>query len=132
MVLTCPVGFFPSTDVCAVRYFYQFNFTMDGGRGQVLRDFHSAEQPYVWNDPKAHWTPADHEMAETMNAYWACFATTHFLGGEEATRCPGTRVVWPPWEPTSEFNLAFDQPVVVQQGVFEDHCDMWDRIGYNF
>jgi para-nitrobenzyl esterase len=75
-------------------YLYYFTHVPpgSGARGAT----HTAELPYMFNNPPANgsWTDLDHKLADTMSSYWANFIATGDPNGKGL----------PAWQPYSSKN----------------------------
>jgi para-nitrobenzyl esterase len=75
-------------------YLYYFTHVPpgNGARGAT----HTAELPYMFNNPPANgsWTDLDHKLADTMSSYWANFIATGDPNGKGL----------PTWQPYSSKN----------------------------
>lgn len=115
-------------------HLYHFEYPGDFIEDLVLGDYHSAELPFVFNNPWPPilhaFSPHDQQMADTINTYWGNFVHS---GDPNAGRNNVT-VTWPPYVQSAvngEQNIVLDVPAAVQDNLLKGYCDFWDRLIYN-
>jgi carboxylesterase type B len=132
----------PATPV----YSYQFEFPISGPMGDVFGDYHSAEVPYVFNNPRAevvatffskprrvlhcdlqHWTTRDDNMASLLGCLWSSLATDHVPNKQ----CLGGSLAWPTYQPGPQAtSLVFSETPFTRTNYNQKHCNFWASIGF--
>ena len=80
----------------ARAYVYYFTHEPPGAPGQPSRGaMHTAEIPYVFNNPSTNWVAADRALAEILSSYWVNFAAS---GDPNGSGLP----VWPEYRDKSD------------------------------
>eukprot|EP01012_Entosiphon_sulcatum_P011934 TRINITY_DN17430_c0_g1_i1.p1 TRINITY_DN17430_c0_g1~~TRINITY_DN17430_c0_g1_i1.p1 ORF type:complete len:563 (-),score=108.74 TRINITY_DN17430_c0_g1_i1:10-1698(-) len=118
-------------------FLYSFNRTLtDFPLWSVVRDFHGVELFYVFDRPVPYlwkWTPDDQTLSGEMEAYWSGLATTG-NPNSNLQRCP-TCIQWPQYtakvDGAGDDNIVLKHNLLIEHGLFQDHCNFWDKIGYN-
>lgn len=77
------------TRVGAKAYLYSFDHEPPVAAGATnRRATHTAEIPYMFNNPQPLWGDVDRRLADTMSSYWVNFARTGDPNGPELPRWP--------------------------------------------
>jgi len=110
-------------------WLYHFTYPGDFIEDLVLGDYHSAELPFVFDNP---WPPLihsfsqkDQEMADTFGLYWSNLV--HFLT-PNGNGLNTPQVFWPAYNASSLQNVILDVPAHVEDDLVKDKCDYWDRV----
>jgi para-nitrobenzyl esterase len=88
----------------------------------LLRTFHAAELPYVWDTFEALAYvpfPWERDLSKLMQGYWGTFATT---GNPNFGAAP----YWPTYDPTMDVAIQLDTPLSSIQGIESAQCDFLD------
>eukprot|EP01062_Namystynia_karyoxenos_P013060 TRINITY_DN146_c2_g1_i1.p2 TRINITY_DN146_c2_g1~~TRINITY_DN146_c2_g1_i1.p2 ORF type:complete len:598 (+),score=191.61 TRINITY_DN146_c2_g1_i1:148-1941(+) len=135
----------------AVRV-YHFTYKMHGVLDKLGGDYHTSELSYVFDNPwLAHiwpigtWGKVDKQLSGEMQSYWGSFARssnssdpleTLVCAAPDSSAC----ISWPrytraavdsPAGPAGTRNvMIFDEKLSIQDGLYEEQCDMWDKVGY--
>ncbi len=105
-------------------YLYSFSRVVPGPGGDTLGAYHGAEIPYAFDNLYTQaWMPLepiDHELADTMAAYWVQFATSGDPNG-------GGRQQWPTYSADTDRHLDLGTEVVGGDGLRSAACALYDR-----
>jgi para-nitrobenzyl esterase len=87
-----------------------------------LGSFHSAELPFVWQNPYllSHLNDDDMPLSDAMQGYWTRFAATGDPNGASA-------VAWPKYAASSDQHLGLDLTIEAGSGLRKEACDWLDQ-----
>jgi para-nitrobenzyl esterase len=104
-------------------FLYHFTWVRPDQRGAALGAFHGSEIPYAFGNIKALVAAGekDRTLAQTMSAYWACFAAS---GDPNRKGLPE----WPAYDPASDRYLELGDPISIKSGLRKQECDLFEKI----
>jgi para-nitrobenzyl esterase len=103
------------------RYFFPHTYTRSPKA--VMRSFHTAELPFVFDTfPVFDYTPTepDKALSAAMMGYWTSFAST---GDPNHGGAP----LWPRYEVARDDAIVLTEPIAQTSGIATERCDLWDR-----
>jgi carboxylesterase type B len=138
VIATYPSSSFPTPQDALIRVWGDFRLgcpTFESAQRfarsipglEPLGPTHGTEMPYIFGtlSPAAAGGDAspslDAALSDTMQGFWARFATSGDPGGSGA-------LTWPAFDDTSDKSMGFDVTSTVLTGFRRPECDMWASI----
>lgn len=132
-------------------YEYHFEYDMKGLLHLFAGDYHTSELSFIFDNkwiahtfPIGTWSAKDQKLAHQMGSYWGSFARGigNKKGPLDTVKCTAktilgksTCIEWPTYTETvgktgNSSHMVFDSDLKIVSGLYEQQCDLWDRIGY--